>query len=364
MSATLEATSRVKPVLRELSRAGAAPVQLVRYAGNPVLSPDPSRPTETRVATNPGAWYDEASGTVYLLYRTAGDDAEHKIHLALATSKDGYNFERVGDGPVLSPSELGFDGGCVEDPRIIKIGEWYYVTYASRPFPPGQYWLNGQQPYMRPECPEDFPWHLRNNATVTYLGLTKDFKTWYRAGRCTDAGVDDRDVYYVPEKVNGKYWMIHRPMGWVGPKYGTEYPAMWISSGDDMLACTNSKLLAKAEYEWENRKIGGNTPPIRTPHGWLTLYHAVGTDKHYRLGAMLLDLNDPSRVTHRTRGWILQPEMDYEIEGYYPGVCFPCGKVVINDTLFVYYGGADKYVGVATCSLSELLDYMLKCPVA
>ena len=137
---------------------------------------------------------------------------------------------------------------------------------------------------------------------------------------------------------------------------------MWVSSGDDLLACRDATLLAKATFDWEH-KIGGNTPPIRTARGWLTIYHAVGADKHYRLGAMLIDLDDPRKVTHRTRDWLLQPEADYELQGFYPGVCFPCGKIVIGDTLFVYYGGADKYVALATCRLEELVAYLLKCPV-
>ena len=123
-----------------------------------------------------------------------------------------------------------------------------------------------------------------------------------------------------------------------------------------------SKLLAKAKLDWECCKIGINTPPIRTEHGWLTIYHAVGSDKYYRLGALLLDPEDPSRVLHRTSDWIMQPEEDYEIDGYYRGCVFPCGKVVIDGTLFVYYGAADKYVGVATCPLHELLDYLRSCP--
>jgi len=152
-------------------------------------------------------------------------------------------------------------------------------------------------------------------------------------------------------------------MSWVGPQYGTEHPAMWISFSEDLLHWPQSTLLAAAKEDWEC-KIGGNTPPIRTPHGWLTLYHAVGPDRYYRLGAMLLDLNNPARVTHRTKDWIFQPEEWYETQGCYDGggVVFPCGKVVINDTLFVYYGAADKYVGLATCKLSELLDYLLSCP--
>jgi len=118
----------------------------------------------------------------------------------------------------------------------------------------------------------------------------------------------------------------------------------------------------KQKYDWEAGKLGVNTPPIKTTHGWLTLYHAVGSDKYYRLGALLLDLKDPAKVLHRTTDWIMQPERDYEIDGYYKGCVFPCGKVVIDGTLFVYYGAADKYVALATCPLDELLEYLLSCP--
>lgn len=99
---------------------------------------------------------------------------------------------------------------------------------------------------------------------------------------------------------------------------------------------------------------------MRTRLGWRTLYHAVGPDKKYRLGALILDPNDPTRVTHRTRDWLEQP---YELNGFYPGAWFPCRKVVIDGTLLVYYGGADKYVGVATCPLQDLLSYWRDCPV-
>ncbi|HSV73795.1 MAG TPA: hypothetical protein VLH79_08555 [Chthonomonadales bacterium] len=332
-------------------------MKLRRFIGNPVLSPNPGNAWESLVTTNPGAWFDADEGVVWMLYRAAGDDPEHRIHLGLAASRDGLHFERCSETPVLSPSADGFDAGCVEDPRIVKIGDWYYVTYAARPFPPGRYWeAPEERAYLAPECPPEFPWTLRENATATGLGLTRDFRSWIRAGRMTSPTVDDRDVILFPEKVGGKFWLLHRPMDWVGPEYGTEHPAMWVSSSDDLLCWGESRLLAKAELPWENRKIGGNTPPLRTPGGWLTLYHAVGADGRYRLGAMLLDLEDPGQIVGRTPDWILQPEEAYEIDGYYPGVCFPCGKVVIGDTLYVYYGGADRFVGVATCALEELVD--------
>jgi len=113
------------------------------------------------------------------------------------------------------------------------------------------------------------------------------------------------------------------------------------------------------EGGWEE-KIGGSTPPLKTDEGWLVLYHGVenGGTGYYRVGAVLLDLEDPTKIIGRTKQPILEPEFDYEINGFYKGCVFPTGNVIVDNTLFVYYGGADKYVGVATCSLSELLDHL------
>ena len=191
--------------------------------------------------------------------------------------------------------------------------------------------------------------------------MTRDFKTWIRAGWLTDPLLDDRDVILFPEKVNGKFVMMHRPLEWVGP--GLRHRPRLRLDRVQPTTCwasrlRQSRLLIKNKYPWEAFKLGINTPPIKTPHGWFTLYHAVGPDKFYRLGALLLDLNDPSRVLHRTPDWLMQPETDYEIEGFYRGVCFPCGTVVIDGTLFVYYGGGDKYCAVATCDFGELIEHL------
>src|SRR5690348_1133137 len=250
---------------------------LQRFKGNPILSPNPSNDWESVVTCNPGAYYDEDKKQVLLLYRASGREPGLKIHFGLAVSGDGYHFERTSSKPVLSPSADGFDAGCVEDARIVKMGEWYYVTYATRPYPPGPYWLprdEHHRVYKKWNWPDEFPWIYRTNETATCLAMTKDFKTWIRAGRMTNPCVDDRDVILFPEKIDGRFWMMHRPMNWVGEEYGTEYPAMWISSGTDLLCWENPKLLAKAAYAWE-KKIGGNTPPIKTRHGWVTIYHGV-----------------------------------------------------------------------------------------
>ena len=338
-------------------------MRLTRFEGNPILSAHPDHPWEDLAVFNPAAWVDEATGEVLLLYRAAESHPEYKCYFGLAKSRDGRHFERVSDEPVLPPSVDGWDAATIQDPRMVKIGDWYYVTYAARHYPFGQFWVPDEDRYFPAKRPEEFPGFLRANATLTGLALTQDFKTWIRAGILTDPLLDDRDVILFPEKIGGKYVMLHRPLEWCGPEYGCEHPAIWISTADDLLGFRRSKLLAKQEFDWEADKIGANTPPIRTEHGWLTLYHAVGHDKYYRLGALLLDLDDPSKVLCRTRDWIMQPEESYEIDGFYRGCVFPCGKVVIDGTLYVYYGGADRYVALATCPLDELLDYLLSCPV-
>ena len=338
-------------------------MKLERFNGNPILSPHPEHPWEDLAVFNPAAWYDETSGEVLLLYRAAEAHADYKCYLGLAKSKDGFHFDRVSAQPALGPSTEGFDGATLQDPRIIKIGDWYYVTYACRHYPFGQFWIpEVRERYLKPECPAEFPRYLRINATLTGLALTKDFKSWIRAGWLTDPTLDDRDVVLFPEKIKGKYVMIHRPLEWVGPAYGTDQACAWISFADDLMGFRQSRLLIKNKLPWEALKLGVNTPPIKTPRGWLTIYHAVGEDKFYRLGAVLLDLDDPSRVLHRATEWLMQPEMDYEIDGFYRGVCFPCGAVVKEGMLFVYYGGGDKCCAVATCRLEELLSYLVSCP--
>jgi len=170
--------------------------------------------------------------------------------------------------------------------------------------------------------------------------------------------LDDRDVILFPEKVDGKYVLLNRPKEWIGEAYGCDYPSIWISYSDDLMEWDEFKLLAKGEFGWE-RKIGGSTPPLKTDEGWLTLYHGVDDQGVYRVGAMLLDLDNPSRVIARAADYIMEPEHDYEWEGFYKGCVFPTGNVIVGDTLYVYYGGADKYCCVATCSVRELLNFVL-----
>jgi predicted GH43/DUF377 family glycosyl hydrolase len=331
-------------------------MKLKRYEGNPVISPNPENQWEKLVTTNPAAWYEKEEGKVYMLYRAAGDDQEHKIHLGLALSDNGFDFERVSDSPVLSPLSGAIDGGAIEDPRIVKFGEWYYVTYASRPFKNGQYWGGGNHDKYTVRKESDLPAPFNSNSISTCLAFTRDFREWIRAGIMTSPDVHDHDVIIFPEKIGGKFVVMHRPDFGDGEPLG-----IWLSLCNNPLRLDDSVLLAKTEYDWEGLKIGGNCPPVKTDAGWLVIYHGVGYDRFYRLGAMLLDLEDPRKITARTSEPIFEPEEWYELDGHhnYKGVVFPCGNVVIDGKLIVYYGGADKYVGAASCELSEIVNFLL-----
>jgi len=332
---------------------------LKKSESNPILSPNPANDWENLAVCNPGAWYED--GTFYLLYRAAGDDEDHFIRFGLAESKDGIHFSRVSDKPVFGPSCNGPDMGGVEDARIVKFGDEFYVTYAYRSSPPGRYWTFPHDVVRLPDAGPDAPAVFRENIANSGLALTKDFKTWRRLGRITQSNLDDRDVILFPEKINGKFAMLHRPKEWTGEQYGCMHPAVWITFSDDLMVWNEKSdiLLQGKPGTWEE-KVGGSTPPLRTEDGWLLIYHGVeeGGKGYYRVGVALLDLNDPKKILARSENFIMEPEHPYEIEGFYNGCVFPTGNVIVDDTLFVYYGAADKYVGLATCSVSRLLEFL------
>ncbi|MDR0938227.1 MAG: glycosidase [Mediterranea sp.] len=332
-------------------------MKLEKYHGNPILLPHEGNEWESLVTCNPGVYYDR--GTFYMLYRAAGHDTEHVIRLGLATSRDGFHFERAESQPVFSPQPDNFDSGCVEDPRIVKLGDDFYVTYAYRPFPPGQYWTFAHDVVNLPDCGADAPAALAKNLGNTGLAVTRDFRHFRRLGRLTSPVLDDRDVILFPEKIGGKYVMMHRPKQYVHKQYKVKYPSIWLKFSDDLLDWEDKPshlLLTGTEGTWEE-KVGGGSPPLRTDEGWLVIYHGVenGGLGHYRAGALLLDLDDPLKILAKSDGPILEPEFRYELDGYYPGCVFPTGNVLLDGTLYVYYGCADKYVGVATCDVKDFI---------
>ncbi|MCL2127803.1 MAG: hypothetical protein FWH38_06070 [Treponema sp.] len=330
-------------------------MKLVKFSGNPILSPNPENAWEDLCVLNPGVIYDEANERFVMLYRAAGSDREHFIHLGLAYSRDGINFTRCLDTPVLSPTPDSSDSGCVEDPRIIKMGEYYYITYAARAYPPGQYWRDDKLTIG--DRPPEAPWFVRANNSLTHLCMTKDFINFKKLGRITDSRLDDRDVIIFPEKIGGRYARLSRPMEWCGKGFPCKNPSIWLSFSDDMLEWDKPVFLMQGERPWEDKKIGGSCPPVKTGKGWLHIYHGVSSaDDVYRAGAVMLDLNDPLKIIGRTADFIIEPEFDFEVNGHYSGCVFPTANVVKDNVLYVYYGAADKYVCAATAPLDKFLS--------
>ena len=324
-----------------------------KYENNPILSPLKEHPWENFCVLNPGVIFDDENNKFIMLYRAAGDDIKHKICLGLATSEDGFHFTRCFDKPVFDLPETEIDGGCAEDPRIVKIDDYFYITYAARAFCPGRYWLptfkEERAQWFKPQK-ETVPAFYRINHTVTYLAMTKDFVNYVRLGRITDSRIDDRDVVIFPRKINGKFVRISRPA------INDEY-VMKIAFSDDLLEWGETDTLYKGIEKWEDYKVGAGCPPIEIDEGWLFIYHGVNKeDKKYRVGILLLDKDDPRKILARTKNYVMEPDQPYECNGgLYDGCVFPTGAVLKDGLLYVYYGCADKYVSVATISLEEIL---------
>jgi predicted GH43/DUF377 family glycosyl hydrolase len=331
-------------------------MKLKRYKGNPILTPR-DNDWERMQVRNPAAWYD--GEVVHMLYSARA--VNNTIYLGYARSADGHHFERVGDGPWMAPPEGDeFDSGTVEDARMVYLDGYYYVTYMARSIGKDEFAAGKRLP-GRPDAPT---W--RQNWRRAGLLRTRDFTGYERLGPVTPETVFDANVMLFPEKIGGRYAMIHRPSGY---PTGTaaclsrpleERPGMSICFSEDLVHWVDDRPLAGCIYDWEPVKIGGSAPPIRTEAGWLTLYHAVDEsqkyDFTYRVGVMLLDLDDPTRVIGRCPQPILEPEESWEIEGTVPNVVFPNAAVVIDGEVLVYYGGADTVVGVAAAALGELID--------
>ena len=163
-------------------------------------------------------------------------------------------------------------------------------------------------------------------------------------------GIRDKNTVVFPQKVNGSYVMLHR--------IATD---LCIAYSDDLEKwCEIMSVMKPRADGWDNSKIGVAGSPIKLKEGWLIVYHGVNVERMYSLGVALLDLDHPERVLYRSKEYVLAPREDYERIGKVPNVIFSCGNVVLDNRLFVYYGGADSVLCVATKSLDELLSFIRK----
>ncbi|MBU2109765.1 glycosidase [Patescibacteria group bacterium] len=341
-------------------------IELKRAKENPILSPNEDIEWESKAVFNPGAIL--VDDKVYLLYRAIGEYDTYISRIGLATSNDGVNFERVGKGPIIEPQD-DYDKWACEDPSITKVDDTFYITYVAL----STRIREGGKPIYE---------IIHNLNSQTALVTTKDFVDFQRHGIITPKNSDDRDVEIFPEKIDGKFVILHRPHRWCknwfdDPRSKTidvptpipfeelpQRPSIWISYSSDLKTWTDHKLLMRPRHE-NDEKIGPGVPPIKTDQGWLVLYHHVEKDENgkiiYTAKAALLDLKDPSKLIAKIPYPILFPKAEYEVKGDVDNVVFPSGAVIKNGELFVYYGTADKYCGLATIMLDEIINELLQC---
>ncbi|MBI5465768.1 MAG: glycosidase [Candidatus Kerfeldbacteria bacterium] len=309
-------------------------VQLERFPTNPLLAPTTNW-WECRAVFNAGV--AQYQGKIHLLYRAVGQDGVSRF--GLAVSHDGVSIAERTLTPMVEP---GYNDpyercGC-EDPRITFLGGVYYVTYTAVSL----------YPRSSSKISSEAPWRTR-----VALLTTTDFKTFLRHGLVFSDDRDDKDAALFPEKVNGRYYIIHR-----------RDLAMVLASSTDLHHWQEEgRILEPTHSGWQNDRVGVGAPPILTELGWLILYHGRDSQGVYRLGALVVDAHDPRRVVARLPEPLLDPREDYERMGVVANVVFTCGLAEVGADYLIYYGGADKVLAGARIAKATLLDALRRSSV-
>ncbi len=298
---------------------------LHRYEGNPVLTGD-DFPFDIVSVFNCGV-LKEAKDKYTMVCRA--EDTAMDRYMWVADSKDGIHFKPRPKPLAWPKGNKDFDeyvggGYSYYDPRVVKLNGKIYITHAA---------------------------HTKHNCALGLFEIDKGFNKLKWLDLISEP--DNRNGVLFPAKVGGYYWRLDRPN--VPGNFD-----LWVSRSPDLLHWGHHRcLLPKSRLRWADAKIGGGAPPILTKKGWLCIIHAVRiqcTDYVYSLGCMLLDRNDPTKLLGVSKRAILDPQEIWEQLGQAPHVVFTCGAVAEPDgSIKVYYGGADKVVGLATGDIDELV---------
>ena len=246
-------------------------------------------------------------------------------HLRLASSHDGFAVDHSQSKPILTP-ERPYEEFGVEDARVTRIGEIYYVTYVA----------------------------VSRHGIATALASTLDFVRFERHGIIFPT--ENKDVVLFPEKIEGEFVALHRPVGMA--RFGV--PEIWLARSSDGLRWGGHKIVISGSDEPECIRVGSGIPPLRLEEGWLEIYHGVqapqGDESRFVYDArgVILDAKDPAKKVYPRPVRLFEPEHDFETTGFLNNVVFPTGCVRRGDDLHVYYGAADALTAVTTLSLSEL----------
>lgn len=325
-----KATIALPALLRALDPSHKART-FTRAPDNPILAPIAENAFESQAVFNAAAV--DLGGSVHIVYRAMG--ADNTSTMGYARSKNGLTIDERFPTPIYGPradfelkrgSPTG-NSGC-EDPRIVVIGDRLYMTYTA---------YNGvhvPQGAVTSISTEDF--------------LAHRFDRWDEPVLITPNDVDDKDLALLPEAVDGKYVLYHRISGRICADVLQD-----LTFRRPVSRCI--EIMGPRPGMWDSAKVGIGGQPIKVPQGWLFIYHGVSGRGIYRLGVALLD---PSGLTviARSADPVFESVEQFELEGLVPNVVFTCGAVLRGDTVFMYYGGGDRVTGVATASLSHILD--------
>ena len=300
-----------------LVRVAERPIPEEGYVSTAILDEETGKLKVLRVALNDPDL--KASDPRMFQYR--GETYITSIsHIRAATSEDGINFT-ISPTPTLAP-EGPYETFGIEDPRITKLGDIYYVSYSA----------------------------ISARGVATCLARTQDFVTFERLG--VMFAPDNKDIAIFPEKINGRYYAFHRPSL---KHLGT--PSLWLASSDNLVDWGHHEfIMGPRPGMWDSERVGCGAAPIKTAEGWLELYHASDENTRYCTGAILLDLNEPWKVIARSEKPFLFPEAPYELHGFMPNIIFHSGVVDRGDgTLDLFYGGADEFSCGANVAIADIL---------
>ena len=240
-------------------------------------------------------------------------------HLRIARSRDGLTFS-IDESPSLYPA-TEYETFGIEDPRITRLGS--------------DYWINNTA--------------VSERGVTTALARTLDFTSYEREGVifCPD----NKDVCIFPERIDGRYYALHRPSSGFGRN------EIWIASSLDLIRWGEHRhLMGVRSGYWDSGRVGGSLVPFETDDGWIEIYHGATPDHRYALGAVLLDRAEPWRVLARSKRPIMEPEADYELNGFLGNVIFSCGGFVRDETVHLYYGASDTTTCYAEVPLEHIYD--------
>lgn len=294
--------------LIDISVQWSSPTPLVSPSGSGAASAGTFNPAAIRVGSK-----------TILLYRE--QDASGTSRIGYASSNDGIHFT-LRDQPVLSPEADYERHGGVEDPRVLKIGDTYYMTYTG---------------------------YNKRDAQLC-LATSKDLLLWERKGILLPAYKGKWNVKWtksgaiVPEKINGKWWMYY-----LGTKADNR-DYMGLASSDDLLHwadASDEPVLPRIAGNFDSRVMEPGPPPIMTDRGILLIYNGADDNLVYTTAWALFDKNDPRKLVARASRPFLKPTLDWQRNGQVPNVVFTEGIVRHGDDYSIYYGGADKYIGTS-----------------